>query len=138
MVEERTPAAAVGTVRVLIVDDQQPFRAAARSVIDRLGGFGVVAECESGEAALEWCAAHDADLVLMDIHMGELDGIETTRRLLHTHPELRVVLLSSYELQDLPAGARRSGAMAYVNKDELSGRVLRRLWEQRGQGGFST
>ena len=134
MAEDTPPT--TEAVRVLIVDDQPPFRDAARAVIDRLAGFEVVAECGSGEDALRWCDTRDADLVLMDIHMGELDGIETTRRLVAAHPGLRVVLLSSYELHDLPPGARTSGAIAYVNKDEFGGRVVRRLWADGHQFGF--
>jgi two-component system, NarL family, invasion response regulator UvrY len=133
MPDEQTPQA--DSVRVLIVDDQAPFRDAARSVIDRLSGFDVVAECESGEGAVDWCAEHHADLVLMDIHMGAMDGIETTRRLVATYPRLKVVLLSSYELHDLPPGAHTSGAIAYVNKDEFGGRVVRRLWADHAEPG---
>ena len=123
-------------VTVMIVDDQTPFRDAARSVIERLAGFHVVAACESGEDAVVRCASNASDLVLMDIHMGELDGIETTRLLMAAHPGLKVVLLSSYDLRDLPPGARTSGAIAYVNKDEFGGRVVRQLWAAGEQEGF--
>lgn len=133
---DENAATVTGTVRVVIVDDQPPFRDAARAVIERLAGFDVVAACGSGEAAIEWCATNDVDLVLMDIHMGALDGIETTRRLVAAHPGIRVVLLSSYELHDVPPGARTSGAIAYVNKDEFGGRVVRRLWAAGEQDGF--
>ena len=109
---------------------------AARAVIDRLSGFEVVAEFESGEDVIEWCGSNHADLVLMDIHMGALDGIETTRRLVSAHERLHVVLLSSYELDDLPTAARHCGAIAYVNKDEFGGRVVRHLWEAGEQAGF--
>jgi DNA-binding NarL/FixJ family response regulator len=135
MVEEHARTM-TDSVRVLIVDDQPPFRDAARSVIERLTGFDVVAACASGEEAIAWCASNAADLVLMDIHMGEIDGIETTRRLVAAHQGMKVVLLSSYDLRDLPPGARTSGAIAYVNKDEFGGRVVRHLWAAGEQEGF--
>jgi two-component system, NarL family, invasion response regulator UvrY len=120
------------TIRVMIVDDQQPFRAAARAVVERVAGFELVAEVESGEEAVQVAAEATPQLVLMDINMGELDGIEATRLITGSDPTIRVVLVSTYTLDDLPPTARTSGAIAYVNKDELSPRVIRRLWEAGG------
>ena len=124
-------AASPAVVRVLIVDDQQPFRAAARAVVDRVAGFELVAEVDSGEDAVALCATSAPDLVLMDINMGALDGIEATRLITAADPAVKVILVSTYGLDDLPPNARTSGAIAYVNKDELSPKVIRRLWESR-------
>ena len=125
-------------VNVMIVDDQPPFRDAARAVLSRIDGFDLVAEVESGEAAVATSHELSLDLVLMDINMGELDGIEATRMITGSHPSTRVILVSTYTLDDLPPGARTSGAMAYVNKDELSPRVVRRLWETGGDPAWLT
>jgi DNA-binding NarL/FixJ family response regulator len=119
-------------VSVMIVDDQPPFRAAARAVIDRVEEFELIAEVASGEEAVAISSTDSPQLILMDINMGELDGVEATRRILGSDPTIKVILVSTYELDDLPAGARTSGAIAYVNKDELSPRVIRRLWEAGG------
>ena len=119
-------------VTVMIVDDQPPFRAAARAVVDRVAEFELVAEVASGEEAVETGADIAPQLVLMDINMGELDGIEATRIMTGADPSVKVILVSTYALDDLPPGARTSGAIAYVNKDELSPRVIRRLWESGG------
>jgi DNA-binding NarL/FixJ family response regulator len=97
-----------------------------------VAGFDLVAEVESGEEAVATSDELALDLVLMDINMGALDGIEATRRITTAHPDTKVILVSTYGLDDLPPGARTSGAMAYVNKDELSPRVVRRLWEAGG------
>ncbi len=129
-------------VSVLVVDDQPPFRDAARAVVDRLAGFCVVAEADSGESAIELVDQFHPQLVLMDINMGGMDGvdgidgIEATARITARHPETMIVLLSTYELGDLPPTARTSGAVAYVNKDDFGGRVLRRLWENAGDPEF--
>ena len=120
------------TVSVLVVDDQSPFRAAARAVVARVAGFELVAESESGEDAVALCASLHPDLVLMDINMGEMDGIEATRLITAADPRTLVILVSTYDLDDLPPSARTSGAAAYLNKDELSPRAVRRLWEARG------
>ena len=119
-------------VSVMIVDDQSPFRDAARAVVSRVDGFELVAEVESGEDAVATSEQLHPDLVLMDINMGALNGIDATRLIVDAHPGTRVILVSTYDLDDLPPGARTSGAVAYVNKDELSPRVVRRLWEAGG------
>jgi DNA-binding NarL/FixJ family response regulator len=119
-------------VQVLLVDDQAPFRAAERAVLSRLPGFALAAEAASGEEAVELAARLVPDLVLMDINMGEVDGIEATRRITASRPATKVILVSTYGLDDLPADARTSGAIGYVNKDELSPRAIRRIWEAGG------
>jgi DNA-binding NarL/FixJ family response regulator len=116
-------------VNVLVVDDQETFRAAERAVLSRLPGFALVAEAASGEEAIVLATALAPDLVLMDINMGEVDGIEATRRITAGRPATKVILVSTYALEELPAGARTSGAVGYVNKDELSPRAIRRIWE---------
>lgn len=119
-------------VEVMVVDDQAPFRAAARAVIARVGEFRLVAEATSGEEAVELVESLRPAVVLMDINMGAMDGLEATRLITEAHPETFVVLVSTYTEADMPPAARTCGAAAYVNKDELSPRVLRRLWEQGG------
>jgi DNA-binding NarL/FixJ family response regulator len=126
------------SVTVMIVDDQAPFRAAARAVVDRIDGFQLVAEVESGEDAVAASAKHDPDLVLMDINMGGLDGIAATRMITAAAPNTKVILVSTYQLEDLPPGACGSGAIGYVNKDELSPRLVRRMWEDGGDPAWRT
>ncbi len=119
-------------VRVVVVDDQAPFRDAARAVIARIPGFALVAEATSGEGAIELVRELRPSLVLMDINMGEIDGIEATRIITTADASTRVILVSTYTEDEMPPSARRCGAMAYVNKDELSPRVVRQLWESGG------
>lgn len=126
------PISEAVVVRVLVVDDQAPFRAAERAVLSRLPGFDLVAEAASGEEAIEMAADLQPDLVLMDINMGAIDGIEATRQITGSRPSTKVILVSTYGLEDLPAGARTSGAIGYVNKDELGPRSIRRIWENGG------
>jgi DNA-binding NarL/FixJ family response regulator len=119
-------------VQVLVVDDQAPFRAAARAVIARVKGFELVAEATSGEQAVELVDQLQPAVVLMDINMGAMDGIEATRVITAARPDTFVILVSTYTEADMPSAARSCGAAAYVNKDELSPRVLRRIWEAGG------
>lgn len=119
-------------VPVLVVDDQAPFRDAARAVIARVRNFELVGEATSGEQAVELADSLRPALILMDINMGVMDGLEATRIINAAHPDTMVILVSTYTEDEMPAAARTCGASAYVNKDELSPRIVRALWEAGG------
>ena len=121
-------------VPVLVVDDQRPFRLAAAAVLRRAEGFELVGEAATGEDAVEQVASLHPALVLMDINMPGIDGIEATRRILADAPGTVVFLCSTYQRSDLPPDADTSGANAYISKDELAPGVLRRLWDRRDSG----
>lgn len=124
--------AAEPAARVLIVDDQAPFRSAARVVVSVSPGFEVAAEAESGEEAVDMAASLSPDLVLMDINLPGINGIEATRQITAARPETLVILLSTYAAGDLPADARTCGAAAYVHKEDFGPVLLKTLWKQGG------
>ena len=101
----------------------------ARTVASVTPGFRVVAEAESGEDAVAVAAEVRPDMVLMDINLPGINGIEATRRILAEQPDVAVVLLSTYTADDLPADASSCGAVGYVHKEDLSPAVLRDLWD---------
>jgi len=121
---------------VLVVDDQAPFRSAARAVLRRLEGFEFAGEASSGPEAIDLVDRLHPALVLMDINMPEMTGIEATRRIVSAHPDVVVILCSTYDAADLPPGAADSGAAAYVNKERLAADTIRQLWEERNDGSF--
>ena len=125
-------------VPVLVVDDQAPFRAAARAVLHRMEGFELVGEAGGGAEAVSLASQLRPALVLMDINMPDMNGIEATRLILAEHPDTVVVLCSTYDVGDLPPDAAMSGARAYVNKEQLGAEVLRRLWAERESLAFFT
>jgi two-component system, NarL family, invasion response regulator UvrY len=123
-----------GDVPVLIVDDQAPFRTVARTVVALAPGFSVVAEAETGEQALDRVDEHHPGLILMDINLPGINGIEATRRITASDASATVILLSTYTQDDLPADARTCGAAAYVHKEDMSPALLRRIWDERTVG----
>lgn len=116
---------------VLIVDDQAPFRSAARAVVSLTPGFSVVGEAESGEQAVQLAAALAPALVLMDINLPGISGPEATRQILTAAPDTLVILLSTYAEIDLPADARGCGAERYVHKEDFEPGVLIDVWDGR-------
>lgn len=114
-------------VDVLIVDDQPPFRSVARTVVGLVGGWTVTAEAETGEDAVRLAADTRPEVVLMDITLPGISGIEATRLLLAAAPATTVVLMSTYAAADLPADAADCGAVAYLHKEDLTPAALRAL-----------
>lgn len=119
------------SVPVLIVDDQVPFRLAARAVLRRAPGFELVGEASDGLEAVERVTELGPALVLMDINMPNMNGIDATREILAIAPQTTVFLCSTYQRSDLPPEATTSGAAAYVNKEELTPDLIRQLWDER-------
>jgi two-component system invasion response regulator UvrY len=118
-------------IKVLIVDDQPPFRAVARTVVGLTMGFEVVGEATTGEDAVTLAADLAPDLVLMDINLPGINGIEATRQIVNAHPDTAVILLSTYRAEDLPGDARTCGALGYVHKEDLGPDTVRERWEHR-------
>ena len=119
-------------VRVWVVDDQASFRRATAATVAVTDDFVMVGECETGESAVERIRDGGADIVLMDIHMPGMGGIEATRRIRAAQPDLLVVLMSTYDIEDLPAAASACGAAAYLHKERLSPEMLSRIWRTVG------
>ena len=127
-VSSRSPPRDNSPVSVLTVDDQEVFRAAAREVIDATPGFEALGEAASGEDALALLERLDFQLVLVDLRMPGMGGVEAARRIKEMRPGAVVVLVSLEEPQDVPATALESGAVAFVRKQEFAPTMLRGLW----------
>lgn len=117
-------------IRVLLVDDHDSFRSAARLVIVAADGFALIGEAQSGEEAVAVAASTACDLVLMDVRLPGMDGFEATRRIRQIRRRPRVIVLSTYGASEYEAAARAAGAEAFITKAEFSPATLRRLWKR--------
>jgi DNA-binding NarL/FixJ family response regulator len=123
------------TVRVLIVDDQEPFRQAARMVVDITDGFEVVGEAETGEDSVRIAQELQPDLVLMDVNLPGINGLDATRQILGQGGDSVVVLLlSTYEEEEYAPRAAECGAAAYIPKSAFGPDRLEGAWEAATAG----
>ena len=115
-------------VRVLIVDDQEPFRMAARMVVDATDGFEVVGEAETGEDSVAMASDLHPDLVLMDVNLPGINGLDATRQILASEQAVVVLLLSTYEEDEYAPRAAECGASAYIPKAVFGPDRLEAAW----------
>ena len=118
--------------RVLTVDDQTVFRDAAHDVIAATPGFEPVGVAASGEEALAAVERLQPELVLLDVRMPGMGGIEAARRITEAHPGIVVVLISIEGSDGVAEDAHASGAVALVRKQEFGPALLRKIWEAHG------
>ena len=117
------------TVRVLIVDDQEPFRQAARMVVELTDGFEVVGEAETGEDSVAMAADLQPDLVLMDVNLPGINGLDATRQILSSSDSVVVLLLSTYEEAEYAPRAAECGAASYIPKSAFGPDRLESAWD---------
>ena len=112
------------TIRVLVVDDQTMVRAGFRLLLADEPDIEVVAEASNGRDAVTQAARFRPDVILMDIRMPEMDGLEATRRILASDTDARVLILTTFDLDDYVFEALRAGASGFVLKDEPPEQLL--------------
>ena len=105
------------TLRVLLADDQRLVRESLATMLGLLGGIELVGTASDGEEALRLAAEHRPDVVLMDLNMPRMDGIEATRRMPSVAPDSQVIALTTFDDDESVLGALRAGARGYLTKD---------------------
>lgn len=116
------------TVKVLIVDDQEPFRSVARVVVEATDGFEVVGEAETGEASVVAARELQPDLILMDVNLPGIDGLEATRQILAESKRVVILVLSTYEVEEYAPRVAESGAASYIPKSDFGPDRLVEAW----------
>ena len=112
------------TIRVLVADDQSMVRAGFRMLLGGEEDIEVVAEASNGLEAVAKAAKFEPSLILMDIRMPELDGLEATRRILAADPQARILILTTFDLDEYVYEALRAGASGFVLKDDSPEQLL--------------
>lgn len=112
------------TIRILIVDDHQAFRDGLRAMLKAAPDLDVVGEAEEGAQAVEMALTLQPDVILMDIQMPTLNGVDATRRIVYTSPHIGVIMLTMFEDDDSVFSAMRAGARGYLLKGALKAEVL--------------
>ena len=112
------------TIRVLVADDQSLVRSGFRMLLDGEEDMEIVAEAANGVEAVEKAARYTPTIVLMDIRMPELDGLEATRRILAADADAKVLVLTTFDLDEYVYAALRAGASGFVLKDEPPEQLL--------------
>lgn len=120
-------------VRVMVVDDQPAFRRAAASVIEVTDGFTLVAELDDGAGAAALAERERADLVLIDVNMPGVGGVDAARQVGLARPGALVVLVSTYPPAEVPDDVARA-PVPYLHKARLAPDVLHQLWEAHSGG----
>ena len=118
----------VTDVRVLIVDDQLPFREASRMVVEMTDGFEIAGEAVNGEEAVDMASTLRPDLVLMDVQMPGIDGIEATRRIMQLDDPPHVLVMSTHESGSYEAPALAAGAIGFLPKSMFGMDTLEETW----------
>ncbi|MCU1263242.1 MAG: two component transcriptional regulator, LuxR family [Bryobacterales bacterium] len=111
-------------IRVLLADDHTILRQGLKRILEAAPDFEVVAEASSGVEAVQFCNRLQPDVVIMDIAMKELNGIEATSQLLRTNPAIAVLILSMYSDEPYVIKATKAGARGYLLKDSVEGELL--------------
>jgi PAS domain S-box-containing protein len=116
-----------GRVRILVADDHVVARAGLRELFSERPALQVVGEAANGVEAISQATALQPDVIVMDVSMPEMNGIEATRQIHGTLPHIRIVALSTYDDEDTKRSMREAGAEAYFNKNEATDRLLEHL-----------
>lgn len=117
----------MSTVKILIVDDHDLMRMGLSRMLDDVDGFSVVGEASSGEEALSLCRSLSPDLILMDVKMPGIGGVEATRRLLAVNEKAKVMAVTSCEDDLYPSRLLQAGASAYITKKTQPDEVIKAI-----------
>jgi len=133
---ERADRSADGVIRVLLVDDQELVRAGLKRILHPNDGFDVVGECADGAEVTSAVEGSKPDVVLMDIRMKEVDGVEATRRLRERTDSPPVLVLTTFDDDELLSKALRAGASGFQLKDASAEDIIRATREVASGGAW--
>ena len=107
-------------IKVFLVDDHELVRTGIRRILEDVRGIKVVGEADSGEDAVKWCRTEQADIVLMDMNMPGIGGLEATKKILRFNPDMKVIVLTIHTENPFPTKVMQAGAAGYLTKGARS------------------
>lgn len=111
-------------INILLVDDHELVRTGIRRIIDDVRGMSVVGEAESGEEAVKWCRSNVPDVVLMDINMPGIGGLDAMHRILRVNEDIKIIMLTMHTENPFPTKVMQAGASGYISKSAGPDEVL--------------
>jgi len=111
-------------ISVFLVDDHELVRTGIRRILEDVKGIQVVGEAGCGEDAVKWCRANNADVILMDMNMPGIGGLEATRKIVRYAPDSKIIMLTIHTENPLPAKVMQAGASGYLSKGAASQEVI--------------
>ena len=114
-------------VKILLVDDHELVRTGIRLILERVAGFVVVAEAKNGEDAIRYCRKDAPDIVLMDVNMQGIGGLEATKQIVRLSENTRVICLSMHAENPIPAKVMQMGASGFITKDAETEEMIRAI-----------
>ena len=103
-------------ISVLLVDDHELVRTGIRRILEDVRGVKVVGEATDGESSVQWCREHQVDVILMDMNMPGIGGMEATRKILRINPDARIIVLTVHTEDPFPTKVMQAGAAGYLTK----------------------
>ncbi len=103
-------------INVFLVDDHELVRTGIRRLLEDVRGIKVVGEAISGEEAVKWCRSNHADIILMDMNMPGIGGLEATRKILRFNPDVKIIVLTVHTENPFPTKVMQAGASGYLTK----------------------
>ena len=103
-------------INILLVDDHELVRTGVSKILNEIKGFKVIKECETGEEAIRFCRQTEPDVILMDMDMPGMGGLEATKKILRLGPEIKVIMLTAHTEDPFPTKVMQIGAAGYLTK----------------------
>ncbi|WP_432452874.1 MULTISPECIES: UvrY/SirA/GacA family response regulator transcription factor [unclassified Agarivorans] len=114
-------------INVFLVDDHELVRTGIRRILEDVRGFKVVGEVESGEKAVQWCRNNQANVILMDMNMPGIGGLEATRKILRYDPDAKIIVLTIHSENPFPTKVMQAGACGYLTKSAAPDEMLKAI-----------
>ncbi len=116
-------------ISIYLVDDHDLVRAGIKQILESFRGISVIGEASSGEQAVAWCKVHQCDVILMDMSMPGIDGIEATKRIVRYNPDARIIMLTVHKDDPIPTQVMKAGAWGFITKGATPEETVKAIQE---------